>query len=168
MATSEKKKKSVTVKKSVKKPLARKPLAKKKTPVKAKKSKTVAKAPQAKAPRRYRLEDVRTTLMAERQRVRRRLGFIMDGDEANEDFNVGDIADAAMHLESRELRRGLVATDTDLLSQIDAALERVEKGTFGLCVACGNAIEPARLEALLYAPKCIVCKSKEERNPAGR
>lgn len=44
------------------------------------------------------------------------------------------------------------------LRAIDAALERIESGRFGLCGRCGKAIERARLEAIPYATTCVGCK----------
>jgi len=44
----------------------------------------------------------------------------------------------------------------------DAALERIEGGTFGTCEKCGKPIGDERLEALPYATQCIDCKRKEE------
>jgi RNA polymerase-binding protein DksA len=50
-----------------------------------------------------------------------------------------------------------------LLASIDAALKRVEVGTYGICERCGRPIGDERLEALPYATKCIECKRLEER-----
>jgi DnaK suppressor protein len=49
------------------------------------------------------------------------------------------------------------------LSSIERALQRLEKGTFGVCQGCGNEIDHARLEALPYAEQCIECQHKLER-----
>ncbi len=45
----------------------------------------------------------------------------------------------------------------DKLENLEAALRRVEEGTYGVCEACGQAIEPERLAALPVATLCIVC-----------
>lgn len=49
----------------------------------------------------------------------------------------------------------------DELSAIDAALERIDNGNFGVCGVCGQAIEPARLEAIPYATACVGCKAAQ-------
>ena len=46
---------------------------------------------------------------------------------------------------------------------IDAALQRIEAGTYGKCVNCGAPIPEERLEAMPWATLCIDCKRKEER-----
>ena len=53
----------------------------------------------------------------------------------------------------------LLAQSTQRLSQIAEALERLDAGTYGLCVRCGEPIAAARLEARPYAPTCIACAS---------
>ena len=43
------------------------------------------------------------------------------------------------------------------LKKLGAALQRMEEGTYGICQACGQAIEPERLAALPTAALCVVC-----------
>ncbi len=45
----------------------------------------------------------------------------------------------------------------DLLQKVNHALDRVAKGSYGLCESCGNAIPVARLEVLPYANLCVDC-----------
>jgi DnaK suppressor protein len=42
------------------------------------------------------------------------------------------------------------------------ALERIERGAFGLCLECGEAIDGERLDAVPYTPYCIGCEQKAE------
>ncbi len=114
------------------------------------------------------LEAIRARLQEERQRLRGRLGYQADDDESSDAANVGDIADAATYLESRELRRGLQLAEMEQLDQVEAALVRIEKGVYGKCVTCALPIEGARLEVLPQAPTCIACKQKEERGQSAR
>jgi len=44
--------------------------------------------------------------------------------------------------------------------QVDKALEKIEKGTYGACDNCGKEIDPARLEALPEATTCVNCESQ--------
>jgi DnaK suppressor protein len=50
-----------------------------------------------------------------------------------------------------------------LLQKIDAALEKIEQGTFGTCLSCGEDIGTKRLEARPVAELCIDCKSQQEK-----
>jgi RNA polymerase-binding transcription factor DksA len=45
------------------------------------------------------------------------------------------------------------------VAEIDAALGRVDAGTYGTCEACGKQIPEARLEAVPEATLCVACKS---------
>jgi DnaK suppressor protein len=73
------------------------------------------------------------------------------------------LADTATETVDREIDYTLEASDGRLLADIDAALGRIEKGTYGTCVNCGAQIPPERLEAMPWATLCIECKRKEER-----
>lgn len=50
-----------------------------------------------------------------------------------------------------------------LLTKIDRALEKIEHGTYGTCLQCGEDIGMARLQARAVADLCIDCKSEQER-----
>lgn len=50
------------------------------------------------------------------------------------------------------------------LADIDGALSRIEKGTYGICKYCGQAISPKRLQARPVASACITCKTELQEN----
>ena len=50
-----------------------------------------------------------------------------------------------------------------LISKIEAALEKIEDGTFGECITCGEDIGVKRLRARPVAELCIECKSEQEQ-----
>jgi DnaK suppressor protein len=50
-----------------------------------------------------------------------------------------------------------------LLGQVRAALDALERGDYGTCVACEEPISPRRLEALPWAQLCIRCQNDQER-----
>ena len=52
----------------------------------------------------------------------------------------------------------LHATAMAALLEIEAALDRVESGTYGRCASCGEQIPSARLEAMPAATVCVTCK----------
>jgi DnaK suppressor protein len=54
--------------------------------------------------------------------------------------------------------------DRKLAVKIEAALERIEKGTFGTCETCGAPIAAARLKARPITTLCIDCKTESERD----
>ena len=50
-----------------------------------------------------------------------------------------------------------------LVQKIEAALAKIEAGTYGTCVSCGEDIGMKRLKARPVADLCIDCKSQEEK-----
>ena len=50
------------------------------------------------------------------------------------------------------------------LTAIGGALERIDADTFGWCLACGEAIAPARLDFNPAAALCIACADRQEQN----
>ena len=57
-----------------------------------------------------------------------------------------------------------VARELDELRAIDAARERIAKGRYGVCAACGNEIDYARLRATPAAIRCIGCQRWHEKS----
>ncbi|HVC24277.1 MAG TPA: TraR/DksA C4-type zinc finger protein [Acidimicrobiales bacterium] len=59
----------------------------------------------------------------------------------------------------RERDLALSAQALAAVEEIDDALVKMDRGTYGVCEGCGELIPVARLEALPYARLCIACKS---------
>jgi DnaK suppressor protein len=73
-----------------------------------------------------------------------------------------DSSEQAVELEddaSLEAQAALVARE---IASVGRALLRIENGTYGECVRCGDAITPKRLEARPEAALCFSCASKEQ------
>ena len=73
----------------------------------------------------------------------------------------GDLADQASGSNEVHIALKLKATDAKILAAIEEALYRMEKGTYGVCRDCGEAIAPARLTAIPWTRVCITCKEKQ-------
>ncbi len=63
----------------------------------------------------------------------------------------------------QEFTLSLVETEGVTLAQIEAALERIEDGTYGTCEECGVKIPKSRLMAIPYATMCVKCASRLEQ-----
>ena len=72
------------------------------------------------------------------------------------------LADTASETYQREFDEGLEADARRQLVEIDAALARIDDGTYGVCEVCGNEIDPERLEAVPTATLCIEDKRKRD------
>src|SRR5215468_5399814 len=57
----------------------------------------------------------------------------------------------------------LAAEERQQAVAIRAALQRMEDGTYGICVTCGEPIATKRLEALPYAIQCLACATQAEQ-----
>ena len=74
-----------------------------------------------------------------------------------------DPADMAANAYTKELLISMSANDRKLLTMIDEALERVEKGEYGECVNCGEPVSDKRLDAVPWARYCLKCQDLQER-----
>jgi DnaK suppressor protein len=107
------------------------------------------------------LERFRRVLESERDRLNHaREAVHHDGSllEETGDLAIGSgdhIADSASETYMRELDEGLEENAGHILAEIEAALARIEDGTYGLCSTCGKPIAAERLEAVPYATLCI-------------
>jgi DnaK suppressor protein len=68
-----------------------------------------------------------------------------------------DIADQGSHEVEEAVTLGLADNEQHLMEEIDAALARIEEGTFGICQHCGQAISKESLRALPYSRTCVLC-----------
>ncbi|MFH1621924.1 MAG: TraR/DksA family transcriptional regulator [Candidatus Omnitrophota bacterium] len=73
------------------------------------------------------------------------------------------MADVATDNYDREFSLGLASNERDILYEIDAALEKIKDGTFGLCEDCQKSISKTRLKAVPYAKLCIKCQEVKEK-----
>ena len=74
------------------------------------------------------------------------------------------MADQGTDNMEREKSFLFASREGNLLYHLDLALERIEKGDYGLCVSCGQPISSERLEAVPHARLCIECKANEENS----
>lgn len=105
----------------------------------------------------------REALLGERKRIAAALENLKNEnpgtieDETGEEMSDQHLADTATAMHDRELDYGLTENEEEILNAIDAALQRMEDGTYGTCTSCGKPIGEERLEALPWAELCIDC-----------
>ena len=112
----------------------------------------------------------RTALVEERQRVAAAIenlhaetpGSLTD-DSGEETAYGNHLGDTATVTYDRELGYTLEENSEHVLTDIDAALKRIEDGTYGVCSNCGTEIPEERLEARPWATLCIDCQRGQER-----
>jgi DnaK suppressor protein len=115
------------------------------------------------------LDHFRRELEGERQRLRAALEAVNHEGSLSEesgDLSTGPgdhLADNATETFMRELDEGLEDNAEHLIVEVEAALRRIDDGTYGTCVVCGKPIGAERLEAVPYATLCIDDRRKQER-----
>jgi DnaK suppressor protein len=67
----------------------------------------------------------------------------------------GDRANTSL---AKEMQLGHKSRDRALLGAVEAALKRINEGTFGECLNCGQEINAKRLEAIPWVRYCITCQ----------
>ena len=81
---------------------------------------------------------------------------------ADETMRTGDWVDHSSQENDLHVNLALKQTDTKLLRAIDEALQRVDQGTFGICMDCDEPIAEVRLGAVPWTRVCIDCKEKQD------
>lgn len=99
-------------------------------------------------------DQARQILLDRRAELTRRMVEIEDrlDDPAPRDWD-----DAATEAEDNEMLQSLGQQEQAEVARIDAALTRVDDGTWGTCVKCGEPIAEKRLELLPETPHCARC-----------
>jgi len=114
---------------------------------------------------------VRQRLLEERERLSAVATELAEDNEldSSEQASLGELssfdqhqADLGTETFEREKDLSLIAGMEDEISEIDAALERLEDGTYGKCEACGKPIGDERLEAVPAARFCIEDQNARE------
>ena len=82
--------------------------------------------------------------------------------EGNKDRDVLDQGESSEVDIQEDIEFALIQMKSETLTKIDAALRRLEEGTYGDCFECGDQISEARLRALPFAVRCKDCEEARE------
>ena len=103
------------------------------------------------------LEDRRRELMSEVQ------GRIRDvRTDSSKDREVLDQGESSEVDIQEDIEFALIQMKSETLNKIDAALRRLDDGSYGDCFECGDEISEARLRALPFAVRCKDCEEARE------
>jgi len=101
------------------------------------------------------------------ERVGGEVNYVVES--IHEDVDIKpNVSSAPVHLadvatETVDVDVQVLHTERSILDQINAALRRIDNGSFGGCTKCGGAIPEERLNALPYTPLCAHCAQAEGR-----
>ncbi|HOL66120.1 MAG TPA: TraR/DksA C4-type zinc finger protein [bacterium] len=108
-------------------------------------------------------------LLKEKERILQTLGHLQEDGKTASAKEVGGvpthIADLGTDVFEKALELDLSNSEGRLLADINEAIEKINKGTYGRCEECGRPIPRSRLDALPYAKYCIACQREKERKP---
>ncbi|MGA2620802.1 MAG: TraR/DksA C4-type zinc finger protein [Thermoguttaceae bacterium] len=81
----------------------------------------------------------------------------------------GDLSSMPIHMADigsdnfeQEFTLSLMENEGVALGKVEASLERIEDGTYGLCEECGARIPKSRLNAIPFTTLCVKCASQQE------
>jgi RNA polymerase-binding transcription factor DksA len=120
---------------------------------------------------KHEMKDYKQLLLALRGRLRGDVSAMADAalnktrSEASGDLSSMPIhmADVGSDNFEQEFTLSLMENDEESLNQIEAALERIEEGVYGVCLECEAKIPKTRLNAIPYTPHCVKCASKLQK-----
>lgn len=123
-----------------------------------------AKATQAKGPTfdRKWLRGVRQALVGRRDEM---LSVVQStkAQMAQRGGDLADVSDRASEGFEDELAVGLMAIEAAQLEDVEGAIQRIDRGKYGLCEDCEKPIPRSRLEVLPFARRCLACEGTSER-----
>ncbi len=107
------------------------------------------------------IEKIKQTLVNRKSEIDTQL--VMQSHERLTDGVVQDSGDEALSLSMEKLQDSLQKSELTELHLIEDSLARIDKGEYGVCVDCGEAISEKRLDHFPYAARCIVCQEAFEQ-----
>ncbi len=108
------------------------------------------------------LDSFKRQLLRRREEVIKDLRRRLDRRKLSAEEDGLDNADIAANEMEAQMLVALSEADCRELEQIEAALERIEAGDYGVCEDCGKPIGRERLRALPYVTLCLECKRRRE------
>ena len=106
-----------------------------------------------------RLQSMRDELLATHEQASDELAMAPEdrGEDTTPSQHPADVAD---DLDRRELLVARHEIDSRALAEVDAALARIDAGSYGICIDCGREIPRERLDALPQATRYIGCEQR--------
>jgi DnaK suppressor protein len=109
------------------------------------------------------LEKYRRLLVDKKNNLLSELAKTKNAEEETTEESTQDIADKAVSSYTREFLYSLNDSERHTIQQIDQALARIDEGTYGFCLNCGNAMNEKRLTAIPWSRHCVDCQELEEK-----
>jgi len=105
-------------------------------------------------------DDIRAILEARLESLRDQVSAM---EETLREPDDDDFEEQAVDLDDEEVLGSLSSAGRAEMQLIQAALRRLDDGTYGTCVTCGRSISEGRLRALPEAAQCVDCAQKSSK-----
>ena len=109
------------------------------------------------------MEKFRRLLEEKKSSLSSDLAKTRSAEEETSDESTQDIADKAVSSYTREFLYSLTDGERSTLLQIDDAIARIDDGSYGHCINCGQPMAEKRLTAVPWAPYCVDCQELAEK-----
>ena len=109
------------------------------------------------------LEKTRKRLLVKRDELLKDLAKNREVTDETIDESAQDMVDRATTAYTKEFAYSLSEADRKVLVLIDQALDRLEAGTYGPCVHCGQLVQEKRIEAVPWARHCLDCQELQDK-----
>lgn len=109
------------------------------------------------------IKELRTVLEAKQEECHGR--FKKSLSDVRGTHPLGDIAERSDIVQSHELAVALANQNGGACRDIEEALARIEAGTYGFCLECGNSIPYIRIKAVPATRRCVPCTEQGEEVP---
>lgn len=86
------------------------------------------------------------------------LEHLLSNREAIAVDSTADLLDQIQHASEREMAIGSLERESARLREVQAALRRIDLGTFAICLGCAAEISPKRLAAVPWTASCLACR----------
>jgi DnaK suppressor protein len=111
----------------------------------------------------FEIQRLRRFLEIHREEALRSLNRLEDETRSVDSGYPQDVADLCITSLSKESLFQRTSERRRLLRMIEAALARIQQGTYGVCAGCGDEINSRRLDALPWTQYCLRCQQTSER-----
>ncbi len=114
------------------------------------------------------MEKFRKLLLQEGQHLQKGIRTIgkdtLEGTLSESTGDITSFAEAGTDNNDRETALRVASGESQMLDDVAEALGRIDEGTYGTCIDCGDDIPKMRLEVFPAAKRCVACKEKFEKN----
>jgi DnaK suppressor protein len=112
------------------------------------------------------LQHFKTKLLQKRQELNDELNRMLANARDSRDAEVQDPIDYVTSSEAQAAAFQISTNASETLVEVNAALQRIEDGTYGICTESGEPIEEARLEAVPWTPYTRQVQEEHDRRKA--